>query len=76
MYRVLADAGGIPYQQEIRMTTDATGGPGAEMARKVGPGGTTVTTTVTSISTDPIPPDKFEIPVGYARRSGSVDGRQ
>ncbi len=76
MYRALADSGGIPYEQEIRMGTDATAGPVADMMKKAGPGGTTATTIVTSISTDPIPPDKFEIPAGYTRRTGSMDGRQ
>jgi len=69
MYTALGDAGGIPYEQEVEIKTEATG-PMADMMR--GRGGmpsTTTTTTVTSISTDPIPDDKFEIPAGYTKKS-------
>jgi hypothetical protein len=60
--------GGIPYEQVTTIQTDASGTAG-DMMRRMGPGGTTVTTTVTSISTDPIPADKFEIPAGYGRKT-------
>jgi hypothetical protein len=69
MYKALAETGGIPYEQVMTLKTDATG-PGADMMRRMGPGETTVTTLVTSISTDPVPADKFEIPAGFTKKTG------
>lgn len=68
LYKALAEAGGIPYEQTLVVKMDANG-PAAEMMRGRGamPSMTT-TTTVTSVSTDPIPDDKFAIPEGYTRR--------
>jgi hypothetical protein len=68
MYRALADAGGLPYEQEITVKTDTTG-PGADMMRRAGPGTMTATTSVTSVSTDSIPADRFEIPAGYTKKT-------
>jgi hypothetical protein len=69
LYKALAEAGGIPYEQTLAVKMDASG-PMANMMR--GRGGMpsmTTTTTVTSVSTDPIPDDKFGIPAGYSRRN-------
>jgi hypothetical protein len=67
MYKAYADTMGIPYEQQIEIKM-AGSGPMAEMMRGRG-GPPTTTITVTGISTDPIPDDKFEIPAGYSRRN-------
>lgn len=67
MYKALSDAGGIPYEQEIQVKLEGTG-PMADMARSMGQLPSTVTK-VTSVSTDPISDDLFQIPAGYARKN-------
>lgn len=58
MYKAFADAGGIPYQQQIQVSMEGmpTQAP-------------SVTMTVTGVTTDPIPDEKFQIPAGYAKKN-------
>ncbi len=58
MYKAFADAGGIPYEQQIQVKIE-----GVQMQPP------SVTMVVTSVSTDPIPDDKFQVPAGYAKRT-------
>jgi hypothetical protein len=60
MYKTLADAGGMPYQQEIHVKTEGGPKPAPEMP--------TVVMTVTEVSTDSIADDKFQVPAGYTKR--------
>jgi hypothetical protein len=62
MYKAFAGAGGIAYQNEMEMKFEGTGMM-ASMMNKMG--GMTTTSTVTAVSTDPIPDDKFTVPAGY-----------
>jgi hypothetical protein len=62
--KALAGAG-ITMEQEIHMTTEGTGQIAQMMAQM---GGMTMKTTVTAISTDPIPDEKFVIPAGYTKK--------
>jgi hypothetical protein len=61
MYKTLAEAGGMPYEQEIHVKTEGGPKPAPEMP--------TVIMTVTEVTTDPISDDKFQIPAGYTRRN-------
>jgi hypothetical protein len=67
MYKAFSEAGGIPYEQQMQVKWEATG-PMADMMRGMGQPPPTVTT-VTSVSTDPIPDEKFQIPAGYTRKN-------
>ncbi len=67
MYKALADAGGIPYEQVIQMKMEGAG-PMADMMRGRGGMGAGTTMTVTSVTTDPIPATLFEIPAGYTKK--------
>ena len=62
MYKQLAAAGGVPYEQEmeIKMSGD---GPVAAMMAKMG--GMTMTTTVQSVDTSSVEADLFVPPPGY-----------
>lgn len=62
MYRAFAAAGGIPYQSEMQMKFEGSGMMASMMNRM---GSVSTSTTVTSISTDPIPDEKFSVPAGY-----------
>ncbi len=63
LYKAMADTGGIPYFMEMNMKIEG-GGPMAGMMNKM-MGGSAFSNTVTAVSTDAIPGDKFEIPAGY-----------
>jgi len=65
MYKALADTGGIPYEQVIQVTIGAEGQM-ADMMKRMGQPGTTMT--VTGASTDPIPDELFAIPAGYTTK--------
>ncbi len=56
MYKALAEAGGIPYEQEIRVTIE----PAPQQPPPV-------TVMVTHVTTDPIPDERFAIPAGYTK---------
>jgi hypothetical protein len=62
--KVLEDAG-IAMEQEINVTVEGTGQVAQMMAQM---GNMTIKWTVTAISTDPIPDDKFVVPAGYTRK--------
>jgi hypothetical protein len=64
MQKVLTDAG-LPMAQELTMTFEGTGPAAAAMAQV---GAMTMSTTVTAISTDPIPADVFTLPAGYTKK--------
>ncbi len=61
MYKAIADSGGIPYEQHVNVTIE-----GGSMQRMTPP---PTVTRVSSVSTDPIPDDKFQIPAGYTRKT-------
>ena len=61
LYREMADLG-VPLAQEVNIRFEGTG-PMASMMAKVG--GSTLTTEVVAVSTQPIPDSTFEIPAGY-----------
>ena len=62
--KALADAG-IAMEQEINVTMEGTG----QMAQMMGQmGNMTMKMTVTAISTDPIPDEKFVVPAGYTKK--------
>jgi hypothetical protein len=61
LYREIATHG-VPLAQEMTIRFEGSG-PMAGMMGKVG--GSTLTTEVVSISTDPLPDSMFEIPAGY-----------
>jgi hypothetical protein len=65
IYKAIADAGGIPYEQHLSVKIE--GAPAGMV-----PGGSQPppsVTKVTSVSTDPIPDDRFEIPAGYTKKT-------
>ena len=68
MYKAIADAGGIPFSVEMGMKIDGAG-PMAGMMNKV-MGGAAFATTVSSVSTDAVPADKFDVPAGYSVKDG------
>lgn len=62
--KALADAG-VPLEQDMHMTMEGTG----QMAQMMGQmGDMTMKMTVSAISTDPIPDEKFVIPAGYTKK--------
>ncbi len=62
--KALADAG-VAMEQEINVTIEGTG----QIAQVMGQmGNMTMKMTVTGISTDPIPGEKFRIPEGYTKK--------
>jgi hypothetical protein len=62
MLKSIANVNGMAYLTEMTMTIEGTGQM-AEMMQQMGP--MKVTSKVTSITTDPIADDVFEIPAGY-----------
>jgi hypothetical protein len=64
MQKAMADAG-IPLAQEFQMTLEGTGQAAAAMAQF---GNMTMATTVTALSTDPIPDDVLALPAGYTKK--------
>jgi hypothetical protein len=64
MQKAMADAG-IPLAQEFQMTIEGTGQAAAAMAQF---GNMTMITTVTALSTDPIPDDVLALPAGYTKK--------
>jgi hypothetical protein len=63
LYKAMADTGGIPYYMEINVKLEG-GGPMAGMMNKM-MGGAAFTQTVTAVSTDAVPDDKFAFPADY-----------
>jgi hypothetical protein len=61
--KALAGAG-VVMEQEMHMAVEGTG----QMAQMMGQMGITMKMTVTAISTDPIPDEKFVIPAGYTKK--------
>lgn len=61
MYREMA-ALGVPFAMEMNVKFEGAG-PMAAMMSKMG--GTSITSEVIAVSTDPIPDSTFEIPAGY-----------
>jgi len=66
MYRGIAELKGVPYQMETQIKFEGSGVL-ANMMNKVG--GVSTALTVSSVSTDPIPDDKFSVPPGYKTTS-------
>ncbi len=66
MYKALAEAGGIPYEQRLQAKMEGTG-PAAAMTNSMGQP-PEVVTMVTSVSTGTIRDDMFSIPEGYTKR--------
>jgi hypothetical protein len=64
MQKAMADAG-IPLAQEFHMTMEGTGQAAAALAQF---GNMTMATTVTALSTDPIPDEVFSLPAGYTKK--------
>ena len=64
MQKVIAGAG-IPLAQEFQMTLEGTGQAAAAMAQF---GNMTMATTVTALSTDPIPDEALALPAGYTKK--------
>lgn len=64
LQKAMADAG-IPLAQEFQMTMEGTGQAAAAMAQF---GNMTISTTVTALSTDPIPDDVLALPAGYTKK--------
>ena len=64
MQKAMAEAG-IPMAQEFRMSLEGTGQAAAMMSQA---GNMVMTTTVTSLSTDPIGDDVFVPPAGYTKK--------
>jgi hypothetical protein len=62
MMKSIANVNGMAYLTEMTMTIEGTGQM-AEMMQQMGP--MKITTKVTSITTDPIADDVFDIPAGY-----------
>jgi hypothetical protein len=62
MYKQLAAAGGIPYEQETQIKISGEG-PMAAMMNKMG--GTSMTSTVESIATASVAADLFAPPSDY-----------
>jgi hypothetical protein len=63
LYKAIADTGGIPYYMEMSVKIDG-GGPMGGMMNKM-MGGAAFTQTVTAVSTDVVPDDKFALPADY-----------
>lgn len=63
LYKAIAETGGIPYYMETSVKIEG-GGPMASMMSKM-MGGAAFSTTVTAVSTEAIPDDKFAIPADY-----------
>jgi hypothetical protein len=63
MQKALAESG-VAMLQELSMRVEGSG----EMAQAMSQMAMTMTTTVTAISTDPIPDDKFAVPAGYTKK--------
>ena len=66
MYRQLAAAGGVPYEQEMEVKISGDGPMAAMMAKM---GSMSMTTTVQSIDTATVPADLFAAPPGYKLNS-------
>jgi hypothetical protein len=64
-YKSMADAG-VPYATEMQIKIEGSGMMAAMMSKM---GGSSFTTTVTAISTDPIGADMFEVPAGYQTKT-------
>jgi hypothetical protein len=64
LQKAMADAG-IPLAQEFQMTMEGTGQAAAAMAQF---GNMTMITTVTALSTDPIPDEVLALPAGYTKK--------
>jgi hypothetical protein len=64
MYKTMAEAG-MPLASEIKASFDGTGMMGSMMKKM----GFTMSTTVTSISTEPLPDDLFAVPAGWKTKS-------
>jgi hypothetical protein len=62
MYGKIADLKGVPYQMETQIKFEGSGVL-ASMMNKMG--GVSTALTVSAVSTDPIPDDKFAVPAGY-----------
>jgi hypothetical protein len=62
MYKAFAATGGVPFQSETEVKFEGSGMM-ATMMNKMG--GASSSQTVTAISTDPIPDDKFTVPAGW-----------
>lgn len=62
LYKAMGDTGGIPYYMEMNVKIE--GGPMAGMMNKM-MGGAAFTQTVTAVSTDAVPDDKFAPPPDY-----------
>ncbi|HVD93919.1 MAG TPA: DUF4412 domain-containing protein [Vicinamibacterales bacterium] len=62
MMKAMANVDGMPYLTEMTMTIEGTGQI-ADMMKQMGP--MKITTRVTSVKTDPIPDDQFQVPPGY-----------
>lgn len=65
MYRAMAKAG-VPYAFEISIKFEGSG-PMVGMMNRMG--GMSMTSTVTNVSTDAIPDDKFAVPAGYTTKT-------
>ena len=63
LYKAIAETGGIPYLMETGVKVEG-GGPMAGMMGKM-MGGSGFTQTITAVTTDAIPADKFAIPADY-----------
>lgn len=63
LYKAIAETGGIPYQMETGVKIEG-GGPMAGVMGKM-MGGSGFTQTITSVATDHVSADTFEIPADY-----------
>jgi hypothetical protein len=63
LYRAIAETGGIPYLMESGVKVEG-GGPMAGMMSKM-MGGAGFTQTITSVTTDAVAAEKFDIPADY-----------
>jgi len=64
LYKAIGETGGIPYYMEMNVKIEGAG-PMAGMMNKVMGGGAALTQTVTAVSTDAVPDDKFALPADY-----------
>jgi hypothetical protein len=62
MMKAMSSVEGMPYLTEMTMTIEGTGQI-ADMMKQMG--AMKITTKVTSVKTDPVPDDQFQIPAGY-----------
>jgi hypothetical protein len=62
MMKAMSSVEGMPYLTEMTMTIEGTGQIADMMKQK---GAMKITTKVTSVKTDPVPDDQFQIPAGY-----------